>query len=118
MPSVRARLTCGTRAHGRKNFRMTLAAVTRSFSTRLSLSTKVLETIPKTIAVPVAGVGGETSVRLGQVRVCSLGASRLRSLWTTFAQSQRVRSLIQTSRETLRGILRRFKVIFDYRIVA
>jgi len=77
---------------------------------------KVLETIPKTIAVPLAGVGGETSVRLGRVQSLQLGRVTLENPVTTFAQSAKGALANPNLTGNIGdGILRRFKAIFDYR---
>jgi len=73
-PSVGARLNLPGRAPVEGNFRIdTGGSHALILHTPFVKAQKVLETIPKTIAVPVAGVGGETSVRLGRVQSLQLG---------------------------------------------
>src|SRR5882762_2399438 len=116
-PSVRARLNLPGRAPIEGNFIIdTGGSHALILSTPFVKAQKVLETIPNTIAVPVAGVGGETFVRLGRVQSFQLGRIILENPVTTFAQSEKgVLANPNLTGNIGGGILRRFKVIFDYR---
>ncbi len=116
-PSVHARLSLPGRAPVKGNFRIdTGGSHALILHTPFVKTQKVLETIPKTIAIPVAGVGGETSVRLGRVQSLQLGRVTLEKPVTTFAQSENgVLANPNLTGNIGGGILRRFKVIFDYR---
>src|SRR2546421_1742040 len=85
-PSVRARLNLPGRAPVEGNFRIdTGGAHALILHTPFVKAQKVLESISKTIAAPAAGVGGETSVRLGRVQSLQLGHFALEKPVTTFA---------------------------------
>jgi PDZ domain len=69
-----------------------------------------------TVAAPSAGVGGETSMRLGRVQSLQLGRFALERPVTGLAQSAKgALANPNLSGNIGAGILRRFKVIFDYR---
>lgn len=116
-PSVRSPLALPGRAPIEGNFRIdTGGSHALLLSTPFVKAQKVLESIPKTIAAPAAGVGGETSVRLGRVQSLQLGRFTLEKPVTTFAQSAKgALANPDLTGNIGGGIMRRFKVIFDYR---
>ena len=116
-PSVHARLNLPGRAPIEGSFRIdTGGSHALILNTPFVKTQKVLESISKTIAAPAAGVGGETSVRLGRVQSLQLGRFALEKPVTTFAQSAKgALANPDLTGNIGGGILRRFKVIFDYR---
>jgi hypothetical protein len=116
-PAVRARLNLPGRAPVDGNFRIdTGGSHALILQTTFVKTQKVLESISKTIAAPAAGVGGETFVRLGRVQSLQLGRFALEKPVTTFAQSAKgVLANPDLTGNIGGGILRRFKVIFEYR---
>jgi hypothetical protein len=116
-PSVHARLNLPGRAPIEGSFRIdTGGSHALILNTPFVKTQKVLESISKTIAAPAAGVGGETSVRLGRVQNLQLGRFALEEPVTTFAQSPKgALANPDLTGNIGGGILRRFKVIFDYR---
>jgi hypothetical protein len=116
-PSVRAQLNLTGRAPVEGNFRIdTGGSHALILGAPFVKTQKILESISTTIGAPSAGVGGETSMRLGRVQSLQLGR---------FAFARPVAGLAQSTKGALAnpdlagnigaGILRRFKVIFDYR---
>ena len=116
-PSVRARLNLPGRAPVEGNFRIdTGGSHALILDTPFVKTQKVLESMSKTIAAPSAGVGGETSIRLGRVQSLQLGRFALEKPVTGFAQSAKgALANPDLTGNIGGGILRRFKVIFDYR---
>src|SRR6266852_8083667 len=116
-PSVRARLNLPGRVPLEGNFRIdTGGSHALILGTPFVKIQKILESMPKTIAAPSAGVGGETSMRLGRVQSLQLGRFVLEKLVTGLATSAKgALANPDLTGNIGDGILRRFKVIFDYR---
>ncbi len=116
-PSVRARLNLPGRVPLEGNFRIdTGGSHALILGTPFVKIQKILESMPKTIAAPSAGIGGETSMRLGRVQSLQLGRFVLEKLVTGLATSAKGALANPDFTGNIGdGILRRFKVIFDYR---
>jgi hypothetical protein len=114
--NVRARLALAGRAPVEGNFRIdTGGSHALLLSTPFVKEQNVLQSVPKTIAVPAAGVGGETNVLLGRIQSLQLGRFTLEKPVTSFAQSTKGALANKNLTGNIGGgILRRFKVIFDY----
>jgi hypothetical protein len=115
-PSVRARLNLPGRAPVEGNFRIdTGGSHALILGTPFVKTQKILESMSRTIAAPSAGIGGETSMRLGRVQSLQLGRFLLEKLVTGLATSAKgALANPDLSGNIGDGILRRFKVIFDY----
>ncbi|MDX6406447.1 MAG: hypothetical protein QOH70_3902 [Blastocatellia bacterium] len=115
--SVRARLGLPGRAPIEGNFRIdTGGSHTLILHSPYVNRQKVLESVSRTIAAPSAGLGGETSIRLGRVQGLQLGRFALENVVTGLAVSAKgALANPDLTGNIGDGILRRFKVIFDYR---
>jgi hypothetical protein len=115
--SVRARLGLPGRAPIEGNFRIdTGGSHTLLLHSPFVKTQKVMESMSRTIAAPSAGLGGETSIRLGRVQGLQLGRFALESVVTGLAVSAKgALANPDLTGNIGDGILRRFKVIFDYR---
>jgi hypothetical protein len=115
--SVRARLSLSGREPADGNFRIdTGGSHSLILHSPFVKTQKVLESLSRTIAAPSAGLGGETSMRLGRVQSLQLGRFVLEKLVTGLATSAKgALANPDLSGNIGDGILRRFKVIFDYR---
>ena len=116
-PSVRARLNLPGRAPVDGNFRIdTGGSHALILGTPFVKTQKILASMSTTIAAPSAGVGGETSMSLARVQSLQLGRFALERPVTGLAQSAKgALANPDLSGNIGAGILRRFKVIFDYR---
>jgi hypothetical protein len=116
-PSVHARLNLPGRAPVEGNFRIdTGGSHALILGTPFVKTQKILESMSTTIAAPSAGIGGETSMRLGRVQNLQLGRFALERPVTGLAQSAKgALANPDLAGNIGAGILRRFKVIFDYR---
>lgn len=114
--SVRARLAVPGRAPIEGNFRIdTGGSHALILHTPFVKAQNILKAVPKIILAPAAGVGGETSVLLGRVQSLQLGRFALENPVTSFAQSTKGAFANPDLTGNIGGgILRRFKVIFDY----
>jgi len=114
--AVRARLALAGRAPIDGNFRIdTGGSHALILHTPFVKAQNILQSVPKTIAAPAAGVGGETAVRLGRIQSLQLGRFTLDKPVTSFAQSTKGALANKDLTGNIGGgILRRFKVIFDY----
>lgn len=115
--SVRARLAVQGRVPIEGNFRIdTGGSHALILHTPFVKAQNILKAVAKTVAAPAAGVGGETSVLLGRVRSLQLGRFALETPVTSFAQSTKGAFANPDLTGNIGGaVLRRFKVIFDYR---
>ena len=115
--SVRARLALPGRAPIEGKFRIdTGGSHTLILHSPFVKTQKVLESVSRTIAAPSAGLGGETSIRLGRVQSLQLGRFALDKVVTGLAVSAKgALANPDLTGNIGDGILRRFKVIFDYR---
>lgn len=114
--NVRARLALAGRVPIEGDFRIdTGGSHALLLHTPFVKAQNILQSVPKTIAVPAAGVGGETSVLLGRIQSLQLGRFTLEKPVTGFAQSSKGALANPNLTGNIGGgILRRFKVIFDY----
>jgi hypothetical protein len=115
--SVRARLGLPGRAPIEGNFRIdTGGSHTLILHSPFVKTQKVMESMARSIAAPSAGLGGETSIRLGRVQGLQLGRFALENVVTGLAVSAKgALANPDLTGNIGDGILRRFKVIFDYR---
>jgi hypothetical protein len=115
--SVRARLSLPGREPADGNFRIdTGGSHSLILHSPFVKTQKVLESMSRTIAAPSAGLGGETYMSLGRVQSLQLGRFVLEKLVTGVATSAKgALANPDLTGNIGDGILRRFKVIFDYR---
>ena len=115
-PSVRARLALAGRAPIEGDFRIdTGGSHALILNTPFVKAQNILQAVSKTIAAPAAGVGGVTAVRLGRIQNLQLGRFTLEKPVTSFAQSTKGALANPNLTGNIGGgILRRFKIIFDY----
>ena len=114
--NVRARLALAERAPIEGDFRIdTGGSHALLLLTPFVKAQHILQSVPKTIAAPAAGVGGETNVLLGRIQSLQLGRFTLEKPVTSFAQSTKgALSDKNLTGNIGGGILHRFKLIFDY----